>query len=194
MLAHAIRLLGEGEAAEAELRRAVHHPHGLLRVTAPISFGLSHVAPLLPDFLMRFPDVELSITYTDEQLDLIADGFDVAIRIAAHPPSSLRGLRLCSIPLLLVASPDYLAKYGRPEHPRDLKQHHGFLYTGTRSGALLRMSCEGQTVQVDPPATRYSANNAESFLPSACRAGHRPVSRVHDFSPSARWCSRKTAW
>ncbi|WP_332350306.1 LysR family transcriptional regulator [Asaia spathodeae] len=171
VLAHATRILGEGEAAEAELRRAVHHPHGLLRITAPISFGLSHVAPLLPDFLARFPDITLSITYTDEQLDLIEGGFDIAVRIAAHAPSSLRALRLCRIPLLLVASPGYLTRHGRPSHPRELRQHEGFLYTSNQAGNFLRMSCERETLQVEPPRTRYSANNAEAFLP-ALLAGH----------------------
>jgi len=166
VLAHAMRLLGEGEAAEAELRRAVHHPHGLLRVTAPISFGLSHVAPLLPDFLAQFPDITLSITYTDEQLDLIEGGFDIAIRIASHAPSSLRGLRLCRIPLLLVASPRYLTQHGRPSHPKDLRQHDGFFYTSTQTGSFLRMSCESEALQVEPPKPRYSANNAEAFLPA----------------------------
>lgn len=171
ILANAVRLLGEGEAAEAELRKAVLHPHGLLRITAPISFGLNHVAPLLPDFLTRFPDISLSMTYTDDQLDLIAGGFDIAIRIATHASSSLRGLRLCRIPLLLVATPFYLNRHGRPAHPRALKQHQGFLYTSTQSSNFWRVSHEDEMLQIEPPKPRFSGNNAEAFLPSLL-AGH----------------------
>lgn len=166
VLSHAVKLLGEGEAAEAELRRAAHHPHGVLRVTAPIGFGLSHIAPLLPAFLSRFEDIELAMTYTDEQLDLIGGGFDVAIRIAAHAPSSLRALHLCSIPLLLVASPTYLARRGHPTHPRDLKHHDGFMYETLSGSGPWKMTRKGKSLQVEPPRSRYRANNAEAFLPA----------------------------
>lgn len=145
VLSHAVKLLGEGEAAEAELRRAAHHPHGVLRVTAPIGFGLSHIAPLLPAFLSRF---------------------DVAIRIAAHAPSSLRALHLCSIPLLLVASPTYLARRGHPTHPRDLKHHDGFMYETLSGSGPWKMTRKGKSLQVEPPRSRYRANNAEAFLPA----------------------------
>ncbi|WP_122050673.1 LysR family transcriptional regulator [Asaia bogorensis] len=170
VLAHANRILGEGEAAEAELRQAVHHPHGLLRLTAPISFGLNHVAPLLPDFLARYPEIRLAMTYTDAQLDLIGGGFDIAIRIAAHAPSSLRALHLCRIPLFLVAAPDYLARHGTPSHPRELRQHDGLVYLGTQSSAVVRMTRGEENIQVEPPTSRYSSNNAEAFLP-VLRAG-----------------------
>ncbi|MDR6183031.1 DNA-binding transcriptional LysR family regulator [Asaia bogorensis NBRC 16594] len=170
VLTHANRILGEGEAAEAELRQAVHYPHGLLRLTAPISFGLNHVAPLLPDFLTRYPEIHLAMTYTDTQLDLIGGGFDIAIRIAAHAPSSLRALRLCRIQLFLVAAPDYLARHGAPSHPRDLREHDGLIYEGTQPPGAWRMSRDGETMQVDPPLSRYRSNNAEAFLP-ALRAG-----------------------
>lgn len=166
VLSHAVKLLGEGEAAEAELRRAAHHPHGILRVTAPIGFGLSHVAPLLPDFLARFEDIELAMTYTDTQLDLIGGGFDVAIRIAAHAPSSLRALHLCTIPLLLVASPAYLARKGHPTHPQELKHHNGFMYETLSGFGPWKMTCGEESLQVEPPRSRYRANNAEAFLPA----------------------------
>lgn len=118
-----IDILGAIRVAEERVTDRRMVPSGVLRVSAPTSFGRLHVAPLLPSFLARYPAVSLELDLTDAYVDILADRLDVAIRIADHVPASLQGRRLAANRRVLCASPDYIAAYGRPAAIEDLARH-----------------------------------------------------------------------
>lgn len=159
-------MLAEGEAAEAEALSQSQSPRGLLRIAAPMSFGVLHVAPLLPLFFRSYPEVSVDLHLSDDLVDIVGDGFDGAIRIAALPDSSLIARRLCSMPLYLVASPAYLKAHGRPKHPLHLAQHLGLIYSyQLRQGVWQFKKKSGETATVRP-AGPLRVNNGEAMLPS----------------------------
>src|SRR6202047_4304608 len=109
-----------GEATEDAALAQTTLPRGVVRLAVPMSFGLLHVAPLLPEFLAVFPEVSIDLHLSDAMVDIIGESFDAAIRIAVLPGSTLAARPLCEMPRYLVGSPDYLSKYGRPKHPLHL--------------------------------------------------------------------------
>lgn len=169
-LERASRILAEGEAVEAEVTEQSTSLRGLIRMTAPMSFGLSHLAPMLPDFMVRHPDVVLDVHFSDELLDLVAQGFDMALRISTLADSSLLARRLCTVRILLVGTPAYFERHGRPGHPRDLAGHRALQYSYSRGGSSWRFRHKrhGEFTQAMP--TSLLANNAEALEP-ALQAG-----------------------
>ena len=93
--ASAARILAEGETVEADAMSQAVAPYGLVRLTAPMSFGLAHVTPLLPDLFQMYPQISIDLHLSDEVVDLIGGGFDIALRIAALADSTLRARRIC---------------------------------------------------------------------------------------------------
>jgi len=118
------RLLDDLDEAERSVGDLQASPRGRLRVTAPMSFGLIRIAPILPEIHDRYPDVELDVAFNDRYVDLVEEGVDVAIRVgAALEDSALVARRIASGRRLLCASPAYLRAHGTPRHPRDLTKH-----------------------------------------------------------------------
>ena len=125
----AVRGLTEIEEAELEVTRFQTEPRGLLRVTAPTSFTLMQLAPMVRDFLARYPAVRLDLQLQDQQVDIIADGFDLAIRIATLEDSQLVARRIAPAHLILCASPGYFERHRVPRTPQELLQHECIVYT-----------------------------------------------------------------
>ena len=124
------RQLLEGiDEAEAELTAHLGEAIGQLRVNVPVSFGLLHLAPLWPAFMALHPKVVLDVTLADRLVDLVDEGYDLAVRIARLPSSSLVSRPLTSTRLILCASPEYLRVHGVPEHPSEIAQHAVITYT-----------------------------------------------------------------
>lgn len=165
-LERAARILAEGEAVEAEVTEQAAHARGRVRMTVPMSFGIAHLAPLLPAFMARYPEVVLEVDFRDEIVDLVAGGFDLALRISTLTDSSLLARRLCTVRILLVGAPAYFARHGRPGHPRDLTTHRGLFYTNSRLGEAWRF-CHWRQGEfaIGVPAS-LSVNNAEALAPS----------------------------
>ena len=108
-----------------ELARRQHaEPRGLLRISAFETFGRLHVAPLLPDFLRRYPQLQVCLELDNRKVDMLRENYDLCIRNGVPQDSSLRARRLMPLDFLLVASPDYLAQYGAPQKPQDLATHN----------------------------------------------------------------------
>jgi DNA-binding transcriptional LysR family regulator len=165
-LERAERILAEGEAVEAEVRAQSATPQGLVRMAAPMSFGIAHVAPALPDFFALYPDVSIELNFSDAAVDLVSENFDLALRIATLSDSSLIAKRLCSVRILLVGSPDYFKRHGRPKHPKDLTNHRALFYTlaGSRDAWRFLHMRHGEYSVVVPSPLRV--NNADALMPA----------------------------
>lgn len=165
LVGRAAKMLAEAEGAEADARSESTSPRGTVRLAAPMSFGLKAVAPLLPDFFASCPDVSVDLHLSDEVIDLIGLGFDMALRIAALPDSSLLARRLCDIPRVLVASPAYLDRRGRPKTPRDLGSHACLGYANLPSPEIWRL-VRGADEAAVRTAGPLRANNADALMPA----------------------------
>ncbi len=166
LAARAARLLVDGEAAESEALAQSAAPRGLVRIAAPMTFGVRVVAPLLSDFLARYPDVSVDLHLGDAMVDLIGEGFDVGVRIASLPDSSLVARRVCPMPRYIVAAPDYLARHGRPTHPMHLAQHRCFAYAYTSTPNVWRFTNAAGEEATVRPSGQLRVNNGEAVLPA----------------------------
>jgi DNA-binding transcriptional LysR family regulator len=160
----AAQILAEGEAVEDAALAQATVPRGLVRLAAPMSFGLLHIAPLLPEFLATFAEVSIDLHLSDAMVDVIGEGFDAAIRIAVLPDSSLVARRLCEMPRYLVGSPTYLNRHGRPKHPLHLAQHRCISYSYAITAEIWRFTKGGKSAGVRPSGP-LRVNNGDAMMP-----------------------------
>ncbi len=157
------RVLDDLAECEAALADGGAAPSGLLRVAAPLSFGQRHLAPHMPGLLAQHPGLELDISLSDRLADLVADGMDVALRIGHLQDTSLYARRLSQTRMITCASPDYLARHGRPATPMALTDHQVLGYWGSVGRTVLRYrDAAGAPVDV-PPDGRLRLDSGEAL-------------------------------
>jgi DNA-binding transcriptional LysR family regulator len=159
-------ILSTIEACEEEISTRSATASGLLKVSVPVSFGIRHLAPLWSEFLELHPKVTLDVQLADRVIDLVDEGFDLAVRIAGLPDSSLVSRRLASTRLVLCAAPSYLKRCGTPEHPSDLAQHEVLGYS------LMAMGDQWQFTGPQGPVSakvrpRMWSNNGDTCIAAA---------------------------
>ena len=179
LVEHAKSILAEGQAAEEAARDEASEPVGLVRLAVPMSFGLSNVGPVVADFLCDYRGVSIDMHLSDAKVDLIGEGFDIGLRIAALPDSSLRARKLRDVKTYIVAAPSYLALKGVPRHPAELGEHECLRYSLLPTPELWRfLNPKGEEAVVRPQG-RLRANNSDVMLYSL-RSGHG-IAVVPDF-------------
>jgi len=158
-------IVAQAEEAEEAARQDAVGLVGPIRMTAPMSFGMACLGPILADFCRAHPGISLDLVLSDARCDLIAEGIDLALRIADLPDSSLISQTICPVPMVIVASPDYLAAAGTPGDARELRNHAVFGYGhDQRDGSFVLIGPDGERSVVQPTGPLF-VNNGEIMLP-----------------------------
>lgn len=164
---HCVRIAHEIDAAGETVSQLQVAPRGVLRVTSPVIFGSLHLAPALRTFLQRYEQVEVELNASDRVIDIVEEGYDLAIRITSHPAATMVARRIAPVRWVTCASPEYLERNGIPEKPEDLSQHQCLVYQGMpalHSGWRYRVGNKEITQQV---SGRCRVNTSEVLLQMA---------------------------
>lgn len=161
------RILDDIDDAEAELAHSRATPRGKLRVSLPV-VGCRMLLPILPDFMQRYPEVELDLDFSDRMVDVIEEGWDAVVRSGPLADSRLMARPLGPFRLLVVASPGYLRERGTPQSPDELAQHACLRYRFPSTGKLQTWALDGAPAGQDwPPSSAMSCNNIEALICAA---------------------------
>lgn len=163
----AIRVLAEAREADAMVSAMQDAPKGELRVSAPVSFGTRVLAPAVASFLRDYPDIGVHMVLDDRFVELVAEGYDLAIRVGELPDSSLRARKLTETALHLVASPAYLAQKGEPKSVAELSDHNLLHYSNLSSGNFWRLQGSGGQERQVRAVGRLTVNNGDALRTAA---------------------------
>ncbi|RHW76186.1 LysR family transcriptional regulator [Colwellia sp. RSH04] len=158
----------QASAANQQIENFKNEPVGLLKITCPVNIGLQTVIPALNDFKRTYPKIELDVMLTDEVVNIMKEGIDLAIRGAPLPDSGLQAIKLATLKTCICASPEYFKRYGRPSTPAQLSRHEWVNYKLT-SGAI-SLDKAGRSYSVETKGS-ISTNNAAART-SFVEAGH----------------------
>ena len=167
-LEKAREVLASIESAASAVRSATDELRGRIKIAAPLSFGLTQLGPRLEHFGAKHPALELEVSFDDRHVDLITEGFDLAVRIAQLADSTLRARRLCPVRHCVVASPGYLEKHGTPRSPTDLDHHVCLQYTN-RSDHRWHFTAPDGTQDSVAVSGTLAANNGDFLIHAAAR-------------------------
>lgn len=160
------RIVAEAEEAELAVTRLHETPRGTLRVDVPVDFGIQYLTPLLPAFMLANPELKVDISFNDRFVDLVDEGFDLAIRIGQLPDSSLIARKLAETRAVICAAPEYWDRYGRPLHPSELEHHNCFAYSYLATGSEWRLAGREGEISVRVSGT-LRANNGNALRQAA---------------------------
>ncbi|KAG1546299.1 hypothetical protein G6F50_013651 [Rhizopus delemar] len=173
--ARCLRLIAEGEDAESLFRQDDAQPVGLLKIDVPSRIGRRILAPALPDFFARYPQVELDLGMTDRAVNLIEDGCDAVLRVGQLSDSRLVARTLGQLDFVNVAAPAYLREHGVPQHPADLQQHRAVNYASPTTARVEALGAGEQRRGVDCLLRGWARAAADSALRRAGRTAIRCI-------------------
>jgi LysR family transcriptional regulator, transcriptional activator for dmlA len=163
---HCRKVISVAHEAEAAVTYLNDTPRGLLRITAPVTFGSHQVAEAIPGFLDEYPEVSVEMDVSDRTVDLADEGYDIAIRLTREPPPLYVAKLLSTTHRVVCASPAYWQKFGKPKVPADLAEHQAIVYTPnpTYNHWIFEKNTEIETVEVKG---RFNVNNTDAMLEAA---------------------------
>ncbi|MEP6837333.1 MAG: LysR family transcriptional regulator [Bradyrhizobium sp.] len=177
-LVHARGILAAVEAAEADVASIHGRPRGPIRINSGTAFAKNRLARLLPQFMSQYPEITVELSVSDHRIDPIADQIDVTIRVGPLPDSDLVAVRLGEVRRIIAGSPQYLARYGVPEHAADLVRHNCLRLSGFSRLAQWPMFEQGKRVMI--PVRGSIRSDSADFLLDLALAGAGLV-RLGDF-------------
>jgi DNA-binding transcriptional LysR family regulator len=161
-----VAILSEIEEADLAVAQLQAEPRGVLRVNAPMSFGTLHLGRAVADFMERYPELQIELMLSDEQLDTVQEGFDVTIRIADLADSTLIARRIVPARRVVCAAPAYLRRRGTPRHPKDLREHDCLRYGHLATGVQWKLTGKDGDHWLQVP-WKLCTNNAEVLRDAA---------------------------
>ncbi|GAB4298014.1 MAG: LysR family transcriptional regulator [Roseovarius sp.] len=163
----ALRVLNDAGEADALVSSMQSDPSGLLRISVATDFGVNHLSPILGKFLEAYPDITVNMVLNNRYVELISEGFDMAVRIGDLEDSTLRARKLSETTKRMIASPAYLQKYGRPTRIDDLNEHKLLHYSSQAGGAVWKLTAPSGEKRQIRTAGGLSVNDGQSLLNAA---------------------------
>jgi DNA-binding transcriptional LysR family regulator len=164
-----VDILASIEETELQVSRLHDEPRGVLRVNAPMSFGIRYLGSAIADFMVAYPDLKIELLLNDRFIDPLEEGVDVTVRIGALADSSLIARKLAPARRVLVASPDYLARHGEPQAPEDLAHHRCLNYGHVTATQRWELTTGEETIAV-PIASYLCSNNGDVLREAALKS------------------------
>lgn len=163
----ALKVLNDAGEADALVSSMQSDPSGLLRISVATDFGVNHLSPVLGQFLEEFPDITVNMVLNNRYVELISEGFDMAVRIGELEDSTLRARKLTETTKRMIASPSYFRKYGRPQKIDDLNEHKLLHYSSQAGGAVWKITAPSGEKRQVRTAGGLSVNDGQSLLNAA---------------------------
>lgn len=164
------QLVAQIDNLESEISDSTNTPSGLLRVSCPVDFGALYVAPWLHDLRQTYPELNVELLLSDQMVNLVEDGIDVALRIGQLPDSAIRARHLGNMGVAIVGSKSYLEEYGIPKTPQDLQDHNFVLYNWLHKPTSMTFK-QGDVEEKVHMNSNFSANNVGAIMSVVKKGG-----------------------